>query len=129
MLTRAKGRGVSACVCVCVLIVFKQQAKVCSGFWREDELWRHCQAAVASGTTWEVAHGHIVTTAICLLRLKWLPHTIFFRVLCFKKGIHFHSNGFHRQHLTRAGCPSSSSMLLHLSTSAFVFVPGWLCPM
>lgn len=79
---------------MCVLILFKQQAKDCSGFWREDDLWRHCQAAVASGTTWEVAYGHIVTTAICLLNLKWLPHTISCSVLCFKKGSIFTAMAF-----------------------------------
>lgn len=71
---------------MCALILFKQQAKVRGGFWRENELWRHCQAAVASGTTWEVAYGRTDTTAICLLHLKWLPHTIFCGVLCFKTG-------------------------------------------
>lgn len=84
--TCSLGQRAEGLVCMCILTLFKQRAEVCGRFWREHELWRHCQAAVASGTMWVAAYGHTDTTAICLLNLKWLPHSILCRVLDFKTG-------------------------------------------
>lgn len=131
-------RGASACsprqraeglACPHSLILFKWQAKVCGRFWRDRELWRHCQAAVACGTMWVAAYGHTATTAICLLPLKWLPHP-FCLLLCtlpFKKGsiftlMAFTESTLHRQAVSVLAC-------LRLNTSGSEFFPGWLCTM